>query len=389
MHKASSESRRSRARRTPTFVEFFAGGGMVRAGLGEQWRCAFANDFDPKKCAAYRENWGAAELHEGDIGQLSTDQLPASAIDLAWASFPCQDLSVAGLGAGLQGQRSSAFWLFWSLLQSLQNEGRVPPIVTLENVCGTLTSHEGRDFREIVKALVKLNYRVGAIVIDAKDFVPQSRPRLFVVAVQSHISLGQYALDGAHGAHHSQALVRAYDMLSPGLKKHWIWWDLPAAPPRTINLIDIIEDEPSDVKWQSAAETQNILDLMAPIHLAKVAEARASGRRMVGTVYRRMRRDAHGGRYQRAEIRFDGLAGCLRTPGGGSSRQLLLFVEGDVVRSRLLSSRETARLMGLPESYVLPKRYTDAYHLTGDGVASPVVKHLSERLFLPLLNTGV
>jgi len=86
-------------------------------------------------------------------------------------------------------------------------------------------------------------------------------------------------------------------------------------------------------------------------------------------------------------VRFD-IAGCLRTPGGGSSRQTLLVVEDGVVRSRLMSGRETARLMGLPDTYRLPDSYSAACHLTGDGVAAPVVRHLAHWLFEPLLADG-
>ena len=105
---------------------------------------------------------------------------------------------------------------------------------------------------------------------------------------------------------------------------------------------------------------------------------------MVGALYRRTRRDAEGARVQRAEVRFDGVAGCLRTPAGGSSRQSLLVVEKGRIRARLLSGREAARLMGLPEDYRLPTGYTDAYHLLGDGVAAPVVRFLAQHLLEPL-----
>ena len=86
----------------------------------------------------------------------------------------------------------------------------------------------------------------------------------------------------------------------------------------------------------------------------------------------------------RAEIRFDGVAGCLRTPGGGSSRQFIMVVEGESVRTRLLSGREAARLMGLPDEYKLPANYNEAYHLMGDGLAVPVVRHLADNLLGPL-----
>ena len=58
-----------------TFYEFFAGSGMVRAGLGDSWKCLFANDFDDKKAASYEQNWGDGEILVKDIaipGHLRT-----------------------------------------------------------------------------------------------------------------------------------------------------------------------------------------------------------------------------------------------------------------------------------------------------------------------------
>jgi DNA (cytosine-5)-methyltransferase 1 len=88
---------------------------------------------------------------------------------------------------------------------------------------------------------------------------------------------------------------------------------------------------------------------------------------------------------QRTEVRFDGLAGCLRTPGGGSSRQFIIVTEAGRVRSRLLAPREAARLMGLPESYRLPASANAALHLAGDGVVVPMVRHLAAEILEPLL----
>ncbi|MEO8433839.1 MAG: DNA cytosine methyltransferase, partial [Pyrinomonadaceae bacterium] len=135
------------------FYEFFAGGGMVRAGLGKEWRCLFANDFDHKKNRAYRENWGDAELKTDSVDSLESCDLPGQA-HLAWASFPCQDLSLAGAGAGLKGKRSGTFRPFWTLMEALVEEKRAPLLIVLENVCGTLTSHEGKDFSTICRRFV-------------------------------------------------------------------------------------------------------------------------------------------------------------------------------------------------------------------------------------------
>jgi DNA (cytosine-5)-methyltransferase 1 len=141
------------------------------------------------------------------------------------------------------------------------------------------------------------------------------------------------------------------------------------------------------VRWHTQAETARLIEHMSDVNRASLQDAQARGEKTVGALYRRTRRDANGARMQRAEARFDGLAGCLRTPGGGSSRQSVLVVEGKKVRSRLLSSREAARLMGLPNTYILPARYNEAYHLLGDGLAVGAVRFLAENLLRPLLES--
>jgi len=164
------------------FYEFFAGGGMARSGIGDRWSCLFANDFDKKKATTYAANWGCDALHIGDVAKVHVNQLPGNA-DLVWASFPCQDLSVAGAGAGLEGARSGTFWPFWRLMQELGLRGRKPRTIVLENVCGLLTSRGGTDFKVLCEAVAAEGYWVGAIVVDAAHFLPQSRPRLFVIAI--------------------------------------------------------------------------------------------------------------------------------------------------------------------------------------------------------------
>ena len=61
--------------------------------------------------------------------------------------------------------------------------------IVLENVCGAITSHNGKDFTAICEALIGLGYKTGAIVIDAARFVPQSRPRLFVIGIKSELTV--------------------------------------------------------------------------------------------------------------------------------------------------------------------------------------------------------
>lgn len=368
----------------PSFYEFFAGGGMVRAGLGGGWTCLFANDFDARKGLSYQANWGAGgELAVGDIRALDPADLPGEP-DLVWGSFPCQDLSLAGAGAGLGGERSGTFHAFWDVVRDLIEQGRGPRLVAVENVCGTLTSHGGRDFETICRTFAEAGYRYGALVINAELFVPQSRPRLFVVGVRDGVEVAPQLLSPEPvEPFHTAAVRRATAALPDAVRERLLWWNLPTPPRRAATFADLIEEAPDSVDWHNQAETKRLLDLMSPVNAAKVEAARRAGRRMVGGVYRRTRVEA-GSKVQRAEVRFDDVAGCLRTPAGGSSRQILLIVDGPRVRSRLISARETARLMGLPDDYVLPRNYSDAYHLTGDGVAVPVVRHLARHLFEPL-----
>lgn len=373
----------------PSFYEFFAGGGMVRAGLGHGWDCLFANDFDPAKGFAYQANWGTGgELHIGDVNQVTAADLPGQA-DLVWGSFPCQDLSLAGAGVGLGGERSGAFYPFWRAISGLIADGRAPKIVAVENVCGALTSRGGKDFEAMCRTFAEAGYRFGAVVINADLFVPQSRPRLFVIGVHDDAVVDEALLaPGPLAPFHTRAVRRAVDALPDSLASRHLWWNLPTPERRIETFAMIIEDRPDSVVWHTAEETAKLLAMMSPLNLAKVAQARRAGRRMVGGVYRRTRRDERGDRIQRAEVRFDDIAGCLRTPAGGSSRQIILVVDGPRVRSRLISSRETARLMGLEDNYKLPRSYNAAYHLTGDGVAVPVVRHLARHLFEPVVEAS-
>ena len=367
------------------FYEFFAGGGMARQGLGAGWTCLFANDFDFKKGLTYQANFGSDELKVADIRTITPADLPGVA-DLMWGSFPCQDLSLAGVGAGLTGERSGTFYPFWDVVRALKAEVRAPKLIALENVCGTLTSHNGKDFEAICRIFADVGYRCGAMVINADLFVPQSRPRLFVIGVRSDVGIDPALLSPEPlEPFHTRGLRRAVEALPGVLRSGHLWWNVPTPGHRVSTFADEIEESPTSVAWHTSSETAQLLAKMSPVNKAKVAAATRAGRRMVGGVYKRTRLDERGVKVQRAEVRFDDVAGCLRTPAGGSSRQVILVIDGKKIRSRLISARETARLMGLPDDYKLPKNYNEAYHLTGDGVVVDVVRHLAQHVFEPLL----
>ncbi len=403
-YEVNSESTSRSERHGPkrNFLEFFCGGGMARAGLGESWSCTFANDISPMKARTYRDNWaGGHELRVGDINQIEAIDLPGIA-DLVWASFPCQDLSLAGTQQGLgenqpgsenqpgAATRSGTFWPFWRLMQALIRERRGPAVIVLENVYGVLTTHQSQDFAAIGSAFAAEGYRFGAVLIDARHFLPQSRPRVFIVGVAPHIEIDAALVRaGPASVWQPKGIMQAFGALKESARQHWVWWHLPQPNAQPRALIDLIEAQPDSVDWHSNAQTERLISMMSLANLEKLNRVKASRRATVGTLYRRTRKDGNGNRVQRTEVRFDNVAGCLRTPAGGSSRQSILLVDGQHVRSRLLSSREVARLMGLPDTYVLPVNYNDAYHIAGDGVAVPVVRFLADALIEPLLTRTV
>jgi DNA (cytosine-5)-methyltransferase 1 len=344
----------------PAALEFFAGSGLVAEGLQDYFRVAWANDICAKKARVYTANHGDEHFHLGSITDVKGGDLPPAT--LSWASFPCQDLSLAGLTAGIHGKRSG---LVWEWLRIMDEMAESPPLLVAENVAGLVSAHEGRHYRALHEALVERGYRVGALLLNASHWVPQSRLRVFVVAVKEGIPIPPELTTTGPTWAHPPALVKA----GAGLDNR-VWWSLPEPPERTLALEDVIE-------WDAgcdplAASARNIA-LVPERHKIKLDAAN------IALGYKRTR---HG--KQVLELRFDGLAGCLRTPEGGSSRQVIVLRKGERFLTRLLTARETARLMGAPETYALPGSYNDGYRAMGDAVAVPVVLYLAQHLLAPL-----
>jgi DNA (cytosine-5)-methyltransferase 1 len=349
----------------PAFLEFFAGSGLVAQGLSEYFKPVWANDICAKKAAVYTANHGSNHLHIGSIADVKGADLPRAS--LAWASFPCQDLSLAGLAGGIHASRSG---LVWEWLRIIDEMPERPPILVAENVVGLVSSAGGSHYRALHQALVQRGYVAGAMLIDAARWVPQSRPRIFVVAVDVNVSLPPVLLSPAANWLHTEAISKAAKGLAD-----WIWWSMPEPPLRRENLSDVIEWEAPYAEQE--AEARN-LKLISARH-RKVLEHLPDAKPFAAPGYRRTREGK-----QVLELRFDDTAGCLRTPEGGSSRQIIVIKKNGELHSRLLTVREAARLMGAPENYKIPGSYNDGYKALGDAVAVPVAAWLAQHLLTPL-----
>lgn len=358
-----------------TFGEFFAGIGLMRLGLERAgWQAAFANDIEEDKWQMYRANFGDdRNFILGDVHHLNATQLPTVA--LATASFPCNDLSLAGARKGLAGTQSSAFWGFMNILNDLGQ--RRPPLILLENVAGFLTSHEGNDFRDALLALNRLGYAVDAFMIDAIRFVPQSRQRLFVVGCQMPKGSALNETAKFYQSDTRPSALADFILWNPDI--NWLIRELPPLPTLTTRLDDILDDlSPNSEMWWSRERCDYLLNQMSPKHRA-IAETMIAGQQTTyGTVFRRVRNGK-----SMAELRTDGIAGCLRTPRGGSGRQILVAAGGGKFNVRLITSRECARLMGA-DNFSIKVPLNQALFGFGDAVCVPVVEWIARNYLTPV-----
>jgi DNA (cytosine-5)-methyltransferase 1 len=359
--------------------EFFAGIGLMRLGLEQAgWKIVYANDISKDKRTMYAGQFSDTDQHFAldDIHSLDASVIPSTT--LATASFPCTDLSLAGGRKGLAGKKSSAYWGFVSILEKLKD--RRPPLILLENVVGFLTSHQGRDFEEALLALNKLGYAVDAIIVDAAEFVPQSRVRLFVIGYR--IDLLEHGTVSESSAFYGSAVrpnaLADYIFTHPNIC--WHIRTLPALPQRQICLRDIIEDLPeSSDCWWNRQRTDYLISQMAPRHTEKLLSMKAADHWSYGTVFRRVRNGKTA-----AEMRTDGIAGCLRTPRGGSARQILVKAGFGQVHVRLLIPRECARLMGA-DTFPIEVPLNQALFGFGDAVCVPVVTWIANNYLNPVV----
>ncbi len=362
------------------FSEFFAGIGLVRKGLEMVgFECAFANEIDPVKGEIYAKNFGNDQLQIDDIGNLHASNIPD--VTMVTASFPCQDLSLAGNRQGLAGKRSGTFFEFIRILNEFAIKRRLPQVVLIENVTGLLNSNNGKDIREVILSLNQLGYSCDVLVINAVYFLPQSRPRVFIIGWKASESKRE-----------SQTL-KDNDILSfqhpcrpPAIQKlifanpdlSWNFLELPPLPTRKAVLADLVETNDQQ-EWFNNSDLARELSYIRDNSKKRFEKAkqlaRATGKILYLTAYRRMRKGLVC-----LETRDDGIAGCLRTGSGGSSRQILIVVSPDQIKMRYMTAREYGRLQGVEDSFWIPENQSVGRYAFGDAVAVPVVAWIGREI---------
>ena len=304
----------------------------------------------------YEANFGSADFHLGDVRDITGPDIPD--VEVATASFPCTDLSLAGRREGLGGEQSSMFWEFARVLDEMGS--RRPQAVMLENVPSFASSRGGSDLRDALGRLEELGYASEVIRLDARHFVPQSRDRLFVCARQT------------------------------GLRAHDTWRHafgernsavVPEAP-QPAPLDDMMEElAPHAPQWWDEPRAQRLVDSLSDTQRERFDARLGAAELGWATAYRRTR----SGRAV-WELRRDRISGCLRTARGGSSRQAVVQAGRGEFRVRWMTPREYARLQGAPD-FVIPDSVSQNQALSGfgDAVCVPAVEWVARRFIAPVL----
>jgi DNA (cytosine-5)-methyltransferase 1 len=342
-------------------AEFFAGIGLVRCALEKSGaEVHWANDIEPLKQRVYEENFGAADFHLGDVCEVIGNDIPN--IDIATASFPCTDLSLAGSRRGLAGEHSGMFWEFVRVIEEMGT--RKPKMVFLENVPGFATSNDGKDLRNAIQRLNELGYCCDIIQVDAKWFVPQSRQRLFVVGVLERVAQRSVRPDAVRPRH-----LLDFALANPKLDLQALHF--PSPPRMAHQLEDVVERFRSNHEiWWDDERTSQFLRSLTPVQVDRLNTLSAERTTTHRTAYRRTR-----GGVPQWEIRPDSIAGCLRTARGGSSKQAVVKVGREKVQVRWMTAREYARLQGVDDSFTFDTVSSNqALFGFGDAVCVPAVE---------------
>jgi DNA (cytosine-5)-methyltransferase 1 len=353
-------------------AEFFAGMGLVRAALEPAgFEVVFANDIEPVKQMLYSANFEDDDFRLGDVRDVNGGDVPD--VDLASASFPCTDLSLAGNRAGLKGAESSMFWEFARVLDEMG--GRRPQAVLLENVLGFATSHGGGDLEAAVMELNRLGYSCDVFVGDARWFVPQSRPRMFVVGL----------IDPPHNAEAwGPSVIRPewvwrFKFEHPDARMHAYPFAVPLAEaPRLSTMVERLV--PDDERWWDVERAEKFIGSLSSIQQERLVSMMASEELQWRTACRRTRAGVAVW-----EIRSDEIAGCLRTARGGSSKQAVVEAGRDEVRVRWMTPREYSRLQGAGDFALSSVTPNQALFGLGDGVCVPVIRWIADSYLGPVL----
>ena len=309
-----------------TFVDLFAGIGGFRIGLEKVGgHCIFSCEWDKHAQKTYL-NW-FGEKPYGDIKDLDPNTIPDH--DILAAGFPCQPFSIAGVSKknslgrehGFKDKTQGTLFFYLANIISIKR----PPIVILENVKNLVSHDKGQTWQVIKNTLYELNYHVFSKIIDASDYVPQHRERIFILCFDKNV----------------------FKVKPP--------FDYPEKPTsKTPKVSDILEINP-DQKYTLSNHLWSYLKNYAKMHREK----------------------GNGFGYGLADL--NGITRTLSARYYKDGSEILIPQDKNK-NPRRLTPKEAARLMGFDDNYEISVSDTQAYKQFGNAVVPPVVEAIGRQL---------
>jgi DNA (cytosine-5)-methyltransferase 1 len=301
------------------FIDLFCGIGGFRIAFEKAGaECVFSSDWDKFSQVTYQANFG--EKPHGDIHTVAVADIPKH--DILCGGFPCQPFSIAGVSKKLSLGRKHGFDderqgnLFFSIADILDHHK--PAAFVLENVKNLKSHDKGRTFDIIYRTLTEaLGYTVYHQIIDAQSVVPQHRERIFIVGFKE--------------------------------PRPFVFPKYPEQGPKLGLILE-----------KNVPEKYTLTD-----HLWKYLRDYADKHKAAGNGF------------------GFGLVGPDDTTRTLSARyhkdgSEILVSQGKSKNPRRLTPRECARLMGYPESHIIPVSDTQAYRQFGNSVVVPVVERIAK-----------
>lgn len=311
-----------------TFIDLFAGiGGMRLAFERAGGKCLFSSEWNEYSKKTYFENFG--DIPCGDITNIDEKSIPAH--DVLIAGFPCQPFSIAGVSKKKSLGKEHGFLdetqgtLFFDIARILK--AKRPKMFLLENVKNLSRHDKGKTFQVILNTLDELEYNVRYEIVDASNYVPQHRERIYIVGMdRDYYGVNRY-------------------------------FEFPQHLENKSSVKEILENN-VDPKYTLTDKLWNYLKKYAEKHKAK------------------------GNGFGFGLVDLNGIARTLSARYYKDGSEILIPQKNK--NPRRLTPRECARLMGFPDDFIIPVSDTQAYKQFGNSVAVPVVETIARAISLQL-----